>query len=87
MGAVKVSSEQAPVLHQALERLCVLTGQPKPRLALSPDRAPNAFTVGRSRRQAMIVVTEGLRQRLSARQNWRPCWPTSWPTSSTATSP
>jgi heat shock protein HtpX len=60
-GARQVDPEQAPDLHQALERLCALTGQPKPRLALSSDQAPNAFTVGRSHRHAVIVVTWGLR--------------------------
>ena len=60
-GAREVDPEQAPSLHQALERLCALTGQPKPRVAVSSDRAPNAFTVGRSHRHAVIVVTWGLR--------------------------
>jgi heat shock protein HtpX len=58
-GAREVGPEQARILHQALERLCALTGQPKPRLAVSPDRVPNAFTVGRTDRRAMIVVTWG----------------------------
>jgi heat shock protein HtpX len=48
--------------------LCALTGLPKPRLAVSPDQAPNAFTVGRSERRAMIVVTWGLRCRLQPRE-------------------
>lgn len=60
-GAREVDPEQAPGLHQALERLCALSDQPKPRLAVSSDRAPNAFTVGRSHRHAVIVVTWGLR--------------------------
>jgi heat shock protein HtpX len=60
-GAREVGPEQAPAVYQALERLCALTGQPKPRLAVSSDRVPNAFTVGRSHRHAVIVVTWGLR--------------------------
>lgn len=67
-GAREVAPEQVPTLYQALVRLCALTGQPTPRLALSPDQAPNAFTVGRSRRRAMIVVTWGLRCRLEPRE-------------------
>ena len=67
-GAREVAPEQVPTLHQALVRLCALTGQPTPRLALSPDQAPNAFTVGRSRRHAVIVVTWGLRCRLEPRE-------------------
>ncbi|MEU7002378.1 M48 family metalloprotease [Nonomuraea sp. NPDC046570] len=60
-----VTAEQEPELHAVLDRLCALADQPKPRLALSPDPAPNAYTVGRSRRSVTIIVTEGLRRRLT----------------------
>lgn len=50
-----VTAEQEPELHAVLDRLCALADQPKPRLALSPDPAPNAYTVGRSRRSATII--------------------------------
>lgn len=55
-----VDQRQAPRLHATLERLCALTGQPKPRVALTRDRAANAFMVGRSRRHTTIIVTRGL---------------------------
>ncbi|WP_431897692.1 M48 family metalloprotease [Nonomuraea sp. bgisy101] len=64
-GARFVSAEQEPELHAVLDRLCALTGQDKPRLALSPSPAPNAYTVGRSRRGATVIVTRGLRERLT----------------------
>jgi heat shock protein HtpX len=59
--AREVDPAQAPALHAILDRLCALTGQPKPRLAGNADPAPNAFAVGRSRRHAVIVTTRGLR--------------------------
>jgi heat shock protein HtpX len=67
-AAREVGPERAPALHQAMDRLCALTGQPKPRLALSMAPEPNAFTVGRSRRHATIVVTEALCRRLDQRE-------------------
>ena len=67
-GARQAGPQEAQDLRQALARLCALAGQPARRLALSPDPAPNAFTVGRSRRRATIVVTQGLRCRLDPRE-------------------
>ncbi|MEV0347191.1 M48 family metalloprotease [Nonomuraea sp. NPDC050680] len=61
-----VTAEQEPELHAVLDRLCALSDVAKPRLAISPSPAPNAYTVGRSRRSATIIVTEGLRARLEA---------------------
>jgi heat shock protein HtpX len=66
--AEELGPERAPDLHQMLERLCALRDLPKPRLALSRDGAPNAFTVGRTRRRATIVVTSGLRWHLEPRE-------------------
>lgn len=64
IGATVVGREQEPELHAVLDRLCALTGLPRPRLALSPTLSPNAYTIGRSRRSVTIIVTEGLRRRL-----------------------
>ncbi len=55
-----VCEHQAPEVHATLDRLCALTGQPKPRVALAHDMAANAFTVGRSRRHTTMIVTWGL---------------------------
>ncbi|MEU0572345.1 M48 family metalloprotease [Nonomuraea sp. NPDC005983] len=59
-----VTADEEPELHAVLDRLCALSDAPKPRLAISPSPAPNAYTVGRSRRSATIIVTTGLRARL-----------------------
>ncbi|NUR82684.1 MAG: M48 family metalloprotease, partial [Nonomuraea sp.] len=60
-----VDAGAEPELHAVLDRLCALSDLDKPRLALSPSQAPNAYTVGRTRRSATIIITEGLRQRLT----------------------
>ncbi|GAA3081543.1 M48 family metalloprotease [Streptosporangium carneum] len=59
-GARFVDANQEPELHAVLDRLCALNDLPKPRVAVSLDSAPNAFTVGRSRRHTTVVVTSGL---------------------------
>ncbi|MFC3982328.1 M48 family metalloprotease [Streptosporangium jomthongense] len=59
-GARFVDAEREPELHAALDRLCALSGLPKPRVAISLDPVPNAFTVGRSRRHTTLIVTSGL---------------------------
>lgn len=59
-GARFVDAEREPELHAALDRLCALSALPKPRVAVSLDPVPNAFTVGRSRRHTTLIVTSGL---------------------------
>ncbi|MEV8632561.1 M48 family metalloprotease [Streptosporangium sp. NPDC051023] len=59
-GARFVDAEREPELHAVLDRLCALNDLPKPRVAVSLDAVPNAFTVGRSRRHTTVVVTSGL---------------------------
>ncbi len=59
-GARFVDEEREPELHAVLDRLCALNDLPKPRVAVSLDPVPNAFTVGRSRRHTTVVVTSGL---------------------------
>ncbi|HUR18678.1 MAG TPA: M48 family metalloprotease [Acidimicrobiales bacterium] len=52
-------------LHNLVEGLCVTAGLPKPGLYVIDDQAPNAFAVGRSPRDAALVVTTGLTQALN----------------------
>jgi heat shock protein HtpX len=60
MGARVVTPDDQPVLHGALDRLCALSGLPKPKLAVMKAWDPNAFALGRSPKYAVIVVTEPL---------------------------
>ncbi len=56
-GASYVGPENEPALHGSLDRLCSLAEAPKPRLAVSEEKIPEAFTVGVRPRGSVIVVT------------------------------
>lgn len=64
MGAKEVTPEQAPDLHAMVDRLSQMANVPKPRVAISAMRIPNAFATGRSPKRAVVAVTEGLLERL-----------------------
>ena len=66
-GAKVVSPEEAPELHEMVDRLCAMAGLPKPRVAVIPTDVPNAFATGRSPKHAAVAVTEGLWRRLEPR--------------------
>jgi heat shock protein HtpX len=59
-----VTPAEAPELHGIVDRLCIQSGTPKPRVAIAANRAPNAMAVGRSREKATVVVTTGLMELL-----------------------
>ena len=43
MRAKVVSPDEAPELHQIVERLCAAAGIPKPKIAISEMQVPNAL--------------------------------------------
>ncbi|MCX5908065.1 MAG: zinc metalloprotease HtpX [Deltaproteobacteria bacterium] len=59
-GAQEVSQDQAPDLHQMVQKLCVQAGLPKPRVYIIPQDTPNAFATGRNPEHAAVAVTEGI---------------------------
>src|SRR3954452_15397001 len=63
-GAKVVERDQAPQLHDMVERLCAMADLPKPRVAIIDTDVPNAFATGRSPKHAAIAVTRGLWERL-----------------------
>jgi heat shock protein HtpX len=67
-GAKIVEREQAPELHDMIERLCAMADLPKPRVAVIPTEVPNAFATGRSPKHSAVAVTEGLWRRLEPRE-------------------
>jgi len=67
-GAKIVSQQDAPELHAIVERLCALSGLPKPRIAVIPSDVPNAFATGRNPKHAAVAVTEGLWRRLEPQE-------------------
>jgi heat shock protein HtpX len=63
-----VTPQQAPGLHEIIDRICALANMPKPRVAISPVAMPNAFATGRSSKVAVVCVTEGLLQKLDPQE-------------------
>jgi heat shock protein HtpX len=67
-GAKVVSREDAPQLHDMVERLCAMADLPKPRVAIMDTPVPNAFATGRSPKHAAVCVTTGLWERLEPKE-------------------
>jgi heat shock protein HtpX len=67
-GAKVVSREQAPELHDMVERLCLQADLPKPKVAVIPTDVPNAFATGRNPKNSAVAVTQGLWRRLEPRE-------------------
>jgi heat shock protein HtpX len=67
-GAKIVSEQDAPELHAMVERLCAMSGLPKPRLAVVDTDVPNAFATGRNPKHAVVAVTTGLWRRLEPQE-------------------
>src|SRR3954454_12623312 len=67
-GAKVVSREEAPALHDMVERLCALADLPKPRGAIMDTPVRSAFAPGRSPKHAAVCVTTGLWDRLEPKE-------------------
>jgi heat shock protein HtpX len=67
-GAKVVTREEAPALHDMVERLCALADLPKPKVAIMDTPMPNAFATGRSPKHAAVCVTTGLWDRLEPKE-------------------
>jgi heat shock protein HtpX len=67
-GAKVVERDQAPELHDMVERLCAMADLPKPRVAVIDTDVPNAFATGRSPKHAAVAVTRGLWERLEPQE-------------------
>ena len=65
MRAREVSPQEAPELHDMIDRLCALADMPKPRVAIAYTDLPNAFATGRSPSRAAVCVTTGILDRLT----------------------
>ena len=67
-GAKVVSPEEAPQLHEMVDRLCAMADLPKPRVAVIDTEVPNAFATGRTPKHAAVAVTTGLWNRLEPQE-------------------
>lgn len=63
-----VSEGEEPELHGMVSGLAANAGLPKPRIAVVPNDAPNAFATGRNTRNAVVAVTRGAMDRLNREQ-------------------
>ncbi|MDO9537444.1 MAG: zinc metalloprotease HtpX [Thermoplasmata archaeon] len=54
-----------PFFENTVKELCQKSGVPMPRLAVCPDKSPNAFVFGRSRSSATLAVHMGLLEQLN----------------------
>jgi heat shock protein HtpX len=66
MRAREVTPEEAPELHQMIDRLCALADMPKPRVGVADLPVPNAFATGRSPERSVVCVTTGILGLLTA---------------------
>jgi heat shock protein HtpX len=67
-GAKVVSPEEAPQLHEMVDRLCAMADLPKPRVAVIDTPVPNAFATGRTPKHSAVAVTTGLWERLGPQE-------------------
>ena len=67
-GAKVVERDEAPELHDMIERLCALADLRKPRVAIIDSDVPNAFATGRNQKHAAVAVTTGLWNRLEPKE-------------------
>ncbi|GAB6076654.1 zinc metalloprotease HtpX [Desulfurobacterium crinifex] len=56
-GVRLLEKEEAPVLHEIVERLAKNAGIPKPKVGIAPMDVPNAFATGRNPENGVVVVT------------------------------
>ena len=67
-GAKVVERDQAPALHDMIERLCAMADLPKPKVAIIDTPVPNAFATGRNPKHAAVAVTTGLWETLEPQE-------------------
>ena len=67
-GAKEVNRAEEPELFAMVERVATKAGMPMPKVAVIDSMVPNAFATGRNPKNALVAVTVGIRQRLSARE-------------------
>jgi heat shock protein HtpX len=64
----EVTAAEAPELHRMVEEAARAAGMPKPKVAMIPSEAPNAFATGRNPDNALVAVTVGIMRILDRRE-------------------
>ncbi len=60
-----VQPEEAPKLYKAIQKVCLKSDMPLPKLAIVDTQTPNAFATGRNKNNAVVAVTTGILDLLS----------------------
>ena len=68
LGAREVSEQEAPQLHEIVNRLAQMTGIPKPKVAIIDSPVPNALATGRDPNHALVAVTTGILNQLDEQE-------------------
>ena len=63
-----IGSDDAPELYTMVDRLRSEANLPMPTIAIAPSEQPNAFATGRNQNHAVVCVTSGILQLVSARE-------------------
>lgn len=63
-----VSEQEAPELHRLVAEVAQAAGIPKPRVAIMPSSAPNAFATGRNPKHAVVAYTTGILELLNEKE-------------------
>ncbi len=66
--ARQVDRQTAPDLYKLVENLAITAGLPTPKIYLIDDTATNAFATGRNPKNAVIVFTTGILQKLNKQE-------------------
>lgn len=65
-GAREVTPEEAPRVHEIVNRLVKQAGMPMPKVCIVQSHVPNAFATGRNPKHSAVAVTDGLLQTLNS---------------------
>ena len=63
-----IGPDDAPELYTMVDRLRSEANLPMPTIAIAPSEQPNAFATGRNQNHAVVCVTSGILQLISARE-------------------
>ncbi|MDE3002397.1 MAG: zinc metalloprotease HtpX [Gemmatimonadota bacterium] len=63
-----IGPEDAPELYRMVDQLRQRADLPMPKVAIAPERQPNAFATGRNPENAVVCVTLGLMDALNERE-------------------
>lgn len=64
----EVTPQEAPELHEMVERLSRNADMPKPRVVVIPSDQANAFATGRNPKNGVVAVTNGIVRQLTPRE-------------------